>query len=228
MTNELRAALYACKAILTRLQLIDDAPTSHIRADGQVTRGTASTGLRTRETHGLGVKGTRFSTSQVPEGVRMTGTPSNGLSHAPSKQFSLWAHYSWRMERAVAQQDAAALMRLAVCATRDYEVYTGKRPAFHENHEAAVTELLRDHTGVAAAEASWWLGAPEKWVRRQRVLNGRDDEFGEPVKRDALTERILRMKADGATTRAIAAQCNVSTGHVSNVVNGKAPATRAA
>jgi hypothetical protein len=45
------------------------------------------------------------------------------------------------MDRAYQQKDADELRKLAGCATRDWEVHTGKvRPSLHESHEAAVSE----------------------------------------------------------------------------------------
>lgn len=188
MTNELRAAALACRAILVKLQQINDAPTSRLRP---------------------GPTPPKYAESRIPEGVRVAA-PLTG-DHAPSKQFSLWAHYSYRMNKALERQDAFTLLKLAACATRDYEIHQRSRPGFHQNHEAAVTELLRDCVGVTATEASWFLGAPVEWVRRQRVLNGRDPEFGEPRGQlDALTARVLELAEEGKSLRFIAAEVHMS------------------
>lgn len=227
--SELALAEQACRRILTRLQLLHEGPTARIRPDGQAAHPTGSARLRTRhsawrEEHVSGrgdplpVKGERFTTSTIPEGVRVDG----GHEGVPSKTFSLWAHYSYRMERARQACDASTLLRLVACATRDYEVATGKRPAYHENHEAAVTELLRDCIGVAALEAAWFLGAPIKWVRQQRILNRRDPETGEPLpSRGERMERILALASEGLTHQQIGEAVGLSRPRIQQILAGK-------
>lgn len=197
--TELLLAEQACRRIVLKLQLIDDSPTSR-RGFAEVPSGSAS------------------HESSIPKGVRhdLTG------DHAPSKQFSLYAHYLWRMKRAQAAQDAGELLKLAGCATRDYEVYAHLRPSYHASHDAAVNELLRACRGQSAVEASWWVGAPVKWVRRQRVVNGYDAETGDPRPRgNATTERVFALRENGATVRVIAEEVGISTGQVSNILNGR-------
>lgn len=188
-TLEIRSALYCCRSILTRLSQISDAPTGHM----------------THEPHQP-----RTGRSQIPAGVRQ-GATIERLKKAPSKQFSLWAHYSHRMQKAAQSEDAGMLIKLAACATRDYEIHTGKRrPSQHSDHEAAVDELLRDYQGVSSLEAAWMLNQSEKWVRRQRVLNGRDADQGLELRADETTLRVLRLSAAGASERMIAAELGLS------------------
>lgn len=188
-TLEIRTALYCCKTILTKLSQISDAPTGHM----------------THEPHQP-----RTGQSQIPAGVRQ-GATMERLREAPSKQFSLWAHYSHRMQKAAQSEDAGLLIKLAACATRDYEIHTGKRrPSQHSDHEAAVDELLRDYQGVSSLEAAWMLNQSEKWVRRQRVLNGRDADYGSARDSDVTTAKILRMAAAGGSLRTIAAETGLS------------------
>lgn len=188
-TLELRSALYCCRSILTKLSQISDAPTGRMSHEPQQPR------------HGK---------SQIPAGVRQ-GATIERLKEAPNKQFSLWAHYSHRMQIAAQSEDASMLIKLAACATRDYEIHTGTRKiSQHSDHDAAVDELLRDYQGVSSLEAAWMLNQGEKWVRRQRVLNGRDADNGVAFKADALTTRIVSMKAAGMSERFIADEVGLS------------------
>ncbi len=219
----------ACRRILIRLQLLHDAPTAQIRTEGQAAHPTLPSRLRTRQAHwredgaggkgdALPVKGERSFASVIPAGVRVDG----GHEAVPSKQFSLWAHYSYRIDRARAAGDASALLRLAACATRDYEVHMGQRPAFHENHEAAVTELLRDCVGVSAVEASWYLGAPLKWVKAQRVLHRRDPETGEAIEyRNERHERIFELHAEGLNHGEIGKAVGYTRQRIQQILAGK-------
>lgn len=188
-TLELRSALYCCRSILTKLSQISDAPTGHM----------------SHEPHQP-----RTGQSQIPAGVRQGATVEK-LREAPNKQFSLWAHYSHRMQVAAKSEDAGLLIKLAACATRDYEIHTGKRkPSQHSDHDDAVSELLRDYQGVSSLEAAWMLNQSEKWVRRQRVLNGRDADYGNELRADETTLRVLRLSAAGASERTIAAELGLS------------------
>ena len=196
-----RAALYACKRILTKLALIDDAPTSRLRQ---------------------GPKPPPYAESHIPEGVAANRNLHAPNGHAPSKQFSLWAHYEFRIQRAAQALDAPTLLKLAACATRDYEIHMGRRTTHHSSHDSAVTELLRDCTGMPAIEASWWLDAPLKWVRRHRVLNGRDAELGEPTEQNERTRRVLALERTGATVRAIAAEVGLPKSQVQRILVGEA------
>lgn len=235
---EFTAAAYLCRAVLTRLSLIAEGATGAPPADTAVVlssgpwicqRCDSRNPGRTRSCstcHGnrpvadRGVKQPHFSASKVPTGVRQGGDLTGPNGHAPSKNFSLWGHYSYRMERALAQKDTGLLLKLAGCATRDYELHYRLRPSYHGNHEAAVTELLRDCRGVSALEAAWQLGAPVKWVKRQRVVNGYDPELGEPRKQDPRRQRVLELHAEGWKQQAIADEIGISQQHVSRIVNG--------
>lgn len=227
--SELEIAELACKRILARLQLLPEGPAATIRTDGQAVHASGSGRLRTRpgpwQNEHVGGRGdpaapksARFTTSTIPEGVRVDG----GHEGAPSKLFSLWAHYSYRIDQARQRGDAFALLRLAACATRDYEIATRQRPAYHENHEAAVTELLRDCAGVSAIEAAWYLGAPMAWVKQQRVRHRRDPETGEPIAgRDTRIERIFALRAEGMKQAEIAEAVGLTQPRVSEILAGK-------
>lgn len=206
----LRAALYACKVILVKMQEISDAPTAQWRVDGQVVGATGSAGLRTRERHGLGVKTGSYTASRMPEGVR---------EHGASKDVSLWRHYQWRMSRAQAARDVPLLFELAKQATRDYEVYTGVRPASRDDDASAVDELLRECRGLPAVEAARRLDCSVKWVRRIRAANDLDSESGS-AHADPRLATIKRMRANGATVRAIGLEVGLSAAQVSNLLNG--------
>lgn len=181
--------------MLTQLALINDSPTAKLSQTPSTPKG---------------------GESRIPSGVRTKMDLSKDI--APSKQFSLWAHYSYRMGRAAARKDAAELLKLAACATRDLEIHHKKRAPFHASHESAVTELLRNCTGLSAVEASWWTGAQVEWVRRQRVLHGRDAELGEPRRVDEQTKRILAMKEAGASVRTIAAETGIAKSTVHDIL----------
>ena len=219
--DDIRVPLLACKRILTKLKLLSDAPTSQMRVDGIAAGSTGAVGLRTRDTHGMGVKGGRYTASQIPAGVE-DGTGMLGNGHAPSKRLSLYAHYLWRMTRAQRADDAEQLSRLASMAQRDYDEYVGIRhPRQHGNDEAAVTELLRDWTGCDAVDVALWLHVSPRWVKRQRVLNGRDPNHGEPREFDERTKRIIIRAQEGATQEDIAREVGVSQSRISRILRGE-------
>lgn len=200
----LKIATHACREILRTLQLVSDAPANRLGEPRPPQRGT----------------------SRIPSGVSLNGQSSD---HAPSKRFSLYAHYRWRMDRAFLQKDATKLHALAVEATRDYEEYIGTRKPLHFEHDDdAVAELLREHTGVPAEHAAIKMMVQNQslkdattWVRRQRARNGRDQEFGEPREFNADARRMFALQDSGASFRTIAAEVGCSLGHVSNVLNGR-------
>lgn len=206
----LRAALYACKVILVKMQELSDAPTAQWRADGQVVGATGARGLRTRERHGFGVKSPTFMTSRLPGDVR---------DHCPAKEASLWRHYQWRMSRAQKAQDVPLLFELAKLATRDYEVYTGVRPASRDDDVTAVDELLRECSGMSIVDAARRLDCTVKWVRRTRVANDLDPETGTRIV-DPRVLTIKRLRASGATVKTIAMEVGLSAAQVSNLLNG--------
>lgn len=229
LVTDLELAEVQCKRILTRLQLLHDAPTAHLRMEGHLVHGSGAAGLRTRqgpwrEEHvggqgdPLAVKGERYLASQIPVGVREDG----GHNNAPDPTFSLWGYYSYHIERARAQKDIPRLLQLAFCATRDYQFETRQRPHYHENPEAAATELLRDCEGMGAVEAAQWLRAPVKWVQQQRRLNGRDPDTG--LARRARNERerqTLALREEGLTPQQIADRLGVTRQRIQQILAGK-------
>ena len=126
------------------------------------------------------------------------------------------------MDHAYRENDADELRKLAGCATRDWEIHTGQiKPSRHESHEAAVQELLSDHTGRPSDEVAWRLGVPEKWVRRQRVVAQRDPDNGRPRQVDPRTVQVLELHKRGLKQRLIAEEVGLSQGRVSQILNGR-------
>lgn len=169
-------------------------------------------------------KGVPAGESRIPAGVDQKASIEQ-LGSAPSKQFSLWAHYRHHIHHAAQSAHRAAtegdedtfarsirkLLELAWRATFDHEIATGKRTiSRHEMHSSAVDELLRDYLGVPALQAACMLGQSERWVRDQRGRNGRDAEYGHERNDDPLTARIMRLRAAGASERTIAAEVGLS------------------
>lgn len=246
---EYKSALYNCKSILTKLQQISDAPTSRPNTNHTIRprvgawncmncqhRNTTSVsecsecGKHRPQDHLGAARNRPTGTSKIPEGVRLTASTEK-LREAPSKQFSLWAHYSHRMDLAARARDIGKLLLLAACATRDYEQYTGKRrkPNYadmssEKAHYAQVNELLSEYNGCPSLEAALYLSTSERWVRRQRVLNGRDPDYGHERENDQTTATILRMSASGASIRVIADEIGLS----KSVVHRRLEAAQAA
>ena len=126
------------------------------------------------------------------------------------------------MDRAYRRKDAAELIKLAGCATRDWEIQIGKtKPTRHESHEAAVSELLSDYTGMPSDEVAWRLGQDEKWVRRQRIVKGRDPDHGRPRQVDPRTAHVLELHKRGVKQRIIAEEVGITQGRVSQILNGR-------
>lgn len=183
---ELKSALYLCKSILTKMQQISDAPRWMPRVDAKARRRAA-----------------RFENQPVPS--------SDTVGGVPSKMFSLWAHYNVRMNRAAQERDTAKLTLLAACAMRDYDLAGMRRQRERpRSHNQAVDELIGEYVGCLPLEAALYLGTSEKWVRRQRVLSGRDPDYGHERETDPITATILRMSANGASERAIASETGLS------------------
>jgi hypothetical protein len=169
--------------------------------------------------------GKGHTTSRVPAGVNDAGS-LDSRDHAPSKRFSLWAHYSYRIDQAFAAHDTSKLLMLAAAARRDYEEYCGlRRPAIFSDHADAVKELLRDYVGVHSREVAIWLGAPEKWVKRHRLLNSQDPTWGDERITDDALQQIVDLANEGRTLRSIATVVGVSHVQVKRILDGE---TRAA
>lgn len=187
---DLKAALYLCKSALVRLQQLSDADRWQPKVEGKAAKWAS--------------RGKADPTAVAAAKEASTGT-------VPSKQFSLWAHYSHRMNEAARSEDVILLTKLAACALRDYESQVGRRQSRqHVGHELTVDDLLRNYQGVNSIEAAWMLETSEKWVRRQRILNGRDADYGNTQNHDAITTKILRMSASGSSVRVIAMEVGLS------------------
>jgi hypothetical protein len=199
LSDDLRAAIISCSRILGKLYALEGHPTTSRQPDGLI---------RPRQAQWC-----------IPKGVAFHVTLD--ADDAPSKSPSLWAYYRWRVVRAGRQKNVDELVKLAACATRDYEIHAGLvKPSRHESHQTAVDELLSDHTGQAANEVAWRLDVPEKWVRRQRIVNGRDPEFGRPKVIDSRTAQVLALHKRGLKQRLIADEVGISQGRVSQILNG--------
>jgi len=167
----------------------------------------------------LGAKPPAADGSSVPNGVRLDGPSMQ--TYAPSKRLSLHAHYEWRMRRAVEQRDAPRLLMLAAMATRDCMEHEGTyHVERYEFHEEAVNALLRDWSGHGSGEVAVWLGVPEKWVRRQRTLNGRDPDYGEEREQPELLRKVVEMTNHGASSRTIASIVGKSHITIQRMLNG--------
>lgn len=227
--SDMRLALEACQRILSKLKLLPAAPTTHHDLSGIVTSSVGSTGLRTRDSHGLGVKSGRTSDSIVPYEV-MNGQSMLGNGHAPDAQLNLYAHYFWRMKHAQKRGDAGMLMRLAGEATRAYEEWQGNARELFATDEEAVTALLRRFEGVDDVEAAVALRAPNQsyraaveWVRRTRRMNGRNPDDGASLpsfmlNRRARNERVIELAANGVSMRAIGEEVGISHTQVKRIV----------
>lgn len=147
---------------------------------------------------------------------------------APSINFSPYAHFHWRTERAARREDLDALRVIAEEAEIEYAEYVGtwRRPQF-ANEELAIDCLLREYVGWPAERAAVRLRpgaavrhqqATAKWVRRQRKRNKRDPETGEQLEADPLVERILALHRQGVSQKTIAAEVERTQGRVSQII----------
>lgn len=234
----MRLALVACKEILVKLQLIHEGQTAQYSAEvvmlntsgpwtcsgradpyssGECSYRNPARARRCRNCGGPRIetrhaKASRYLSSKTPRHVRFT---NNG--DAPDKDWSLYAHYEWRMQRAKAKGDVALLHRLVAMATRDHEVYMGTRKPFYENPEAAVTELLA-YAGTPAQEVAEILDAPIGWVLEQRRRAGLDKETGEPRAISDRDRQIIELANAGTAQIDIAKQFGISKQRVSQII----------
>lgn len=203
--DDLRVLLARRDRILTRLQTISDAPT-----------GVALSERTQYKTRHRAAKTSHHGESAPPRDATLSDDRA-GSSHAPSKRFSLYAHYRWRFERAT---DVPTLMQLCAIAERDYLEYIGvwRRPSFAD-HEQAVNDLLDHWRGCEDREVALHLDCQIKWVRKHRAMNGWEPTFGdERLRVDERTARILKMAGDGASSRAIGVEVGLSHAQVQRVL----------
>lgn len=229
--RELKLALLACKTILTKLQLIHEGQTTQYQEEqvmlttsgpwicerdspygaGECNSRNPARARRCRQCGGPRIELGRARThrqvgSKPPRHTNLHADLTVPNGHAPDKDWSLWRHYEWRMQRAAHRKDTAQLLLLAGKAGRDYEIYTGKRPAFFQRHQDATAELLRDGTGLTAEDAAELLDAPVKWVREQRWRAGLDRDTGEPRPMSDRDRQIIELAAAGKSRVEIARQ----------------------
>jgi hypothetical protein len=159
--------------------------------------------------------------SRIPEGVSLNG--DNTLT----KRFSLYAFYRHHIDCAYQRRDVVQLHLLAGLARRDHLEYIGQHK--RRDHGDVERELLRNYAGFPARDAAVLLDESETWAKQRRLVNGFDAEHGEKTRRDPRArgrhrERneqiIARSQAPGTTTRAIAAEFDISPMQVSRILRG--------
>lgn len=236
----LRLVLIACKDILVKLQLIHEGQTAQYdngavmlhtsgpwicegRADpygnGECTYRNPARARRCRNCGGPRIE-TRHA--RTPRWVGSKPPPKvsfAGMRDAPDKDWSLYAHYEWWMQRAKRKGDIPLLHRLVSMATRDYEIYMGIRKAFYENPETYVTELLA-YAGTPAQEVAEILHAPIGWVLEQRRLAGLDKETGEPRQLSDRDRQIIALASSGKPQVEIAKAFGISQQRVAQILKG--------
>lgn len=145
--------------------------------------------------------------SRIPRGVTL-----RKVEGPPSTHRSLAEHWQWRLRNARTDHD---LWRLCVIAEREYLTarYGG---AMAETQEEMCDRVLRDYEGIAAEEVALLENTNERWVRKLRVIAGRDPDAG-ALGEDRKT-KARDMRANGATMRTIATCLGVSVGTVHNLL----------
>lgn len=161
------------------------------------------------------VKVQHIGKSAPPPGVDLTR--SIAYDGPPSKRLSLHAHYAHRLQEA--EGDYWRTLKIIAQAEVDVEHHQGRWLAPTGGTEAdKVANLLRDYKGFHSAEVAAWEACSEKWVRRQRVLNGVEPDFGDEPDRDAKRAKIMRMVQQGASQRTIAGELGVTQGTISKAL----------
>jgi hypothetical protein len=214
----------ACKQILTKLQTLSDQPASRPSAEGQLAHGNAPTGLRTRDRHALAVKSNRASTSKLP------GRVADRLNDAEELDRSLFHYYLPRMQAALKSADITQTYKLIQEAHEDHLEHIGHPSEVHfATANEAVEYLLTNHEGVPAERAAIKmhmrtesLKSAVEWVRKSRRQNGRNPETGALERVDGRTQRIYALADQGASTRAIAAEVQLSHTYVGRILRGAA------
>lgn len=202
--DDVDLATVACNRILGKLAILSEVSAVAVHIP-RYTRKAEPRLSRNTTVHMPPASESRPGESQVPTGVDMNRTVRKTEDRAPSKRQSLYYHYRWRMERAAQARDAHALLTLAAMAQRDYLGHMGAwRREGYEYHKDAVKALLADWVGCPSAEVAIWLAVPEKWVRKERLINGRDPQTGEDRIPDERTDKIVAMMKEGLTQQGIA------------------------
>jgi hypothetical protein len=195
--DDMRVALLACRSVLAKLQVLSD--------------GTTSTPYEKRA---------------------LVKPPKGRESAAPPMAGGLFHQYLARMKEAQARGSVEDLLLLAGAAGREYLEHTNRRHAKHDEYnDAAVNRLLVEMRGKSDIEAAVWMAphgphrgelrATLRWVRRQRVLNSRDPDLGEPREQDARTARVVALTKAGASRRAVAEAVGMSHVAVHRILTGE-------
>ena len=183
MTTDLDLALVACGRILTKLKVVSDVSAVHVEnvdyAHAKQERlsrtATPAQPLLNRRSQ---------PNSKEPAGVNVHADMT-GPERAPSKELSLYAHYQWRIQRAVVKARNAAgrdstgedvaywtgqLLGLAAMANRDYlEMYHPKKVKHDETEKAAIERLLTEWVGCTSSETAAWFRTGNMSDRRRAV-----------------------------------------------------------
>jgi DNA-binding NarL/FixJ family response regulator len=60
----------------------------------------------------------------------------------------------------------------------------------------------------------------EKWVRRQRIVNGRNPDTGSPTRVGPRAAQVIALHKQGIKQSVIADEMGISPGRVSQILNG--------
>lgn len=217
--------------ILAKLALLSDARSGAAPVDQASAIGHPGDG--TQPHHGRqipGVNGHAYADSSPPPDVDMECVGKDG---PPAKTFSLFAHYTWKFDRAAEDANRAkrannrggwnkAVLRIdGLCsqALRDLMLYTGeyKRPSA-DTDAGNVERLLSENKGVEAHEVAVWEMCSVGWVRKSRRMAGVDPDTGEERERDERTLRIVQLREAGMSQRAIAEEVGVGVATVNRAL----------
>jgi hypothetical protein len=212
--------------VLLKLAVLSEVASTAIRATDEARPTSPRVSREQKQPRPL-VASKTARESAPPKGVNQDAI-IDGKERAPSKHLSLHAHYLWRMQRAQRDGDTPGLLMLAAMAMRDYIDLVEPRNARHDATEGqAVRRLLSEWEGCPSSDVATWMAVPgqsrksaQAWVRKQRILNGRDPEDGTPSEQDETLSRVVVMKKAGVAEKIIANEMGKSKTQIRNLLAG--------
>ena len=169
-----------------------------------------------------------------PVGAQQFGTTTGKKPHAeskfptgfnmdllkdgpPSKRWSLMGHFAYRVRET--QNDHWELLKVVVQAEMDLAICNGTYvPIGGATDAQNVARLLRNFKGCHSTEVAVRESCEERWVRKSRIDNGLDPDYGDEPDRDERRARFVRMVSGGMSQREIAREVGVSAVQVGRIL----------
>lgn len=153
----------------------------------------------------------------LPPGTKALRDLGERVDGPPSRNDDLHGHYLWRFK--AAKGDYWGSLSLCAQAERDYarEVKGNVRPA-NEDGPNRTKRWLTEYAGTAYWECATWEGVHPEVIKRARREGGLDPEYGVEAEQDPRTLKMLELKKNGMSQRAIAEVVGISKSEVNRIL----------